>query len=142
MVASTFLTTPRPTLRQQPNNNNTGKEMDQASADTMNLGQRIAHALHTSGLKPAELARRAGVSRAAVSKWQSGDTKNIRHENLIAIADATGFTLRWLISGRGPERARSNARSQELAELLKACEDLAEYEIPTALKILRGLDHK
>jgi transcriptional regulator with XRE-family HTH domain len=57
-------------------------------------------------MQQVELARRVGVSKAAVSHWLDGTTKFIRPEHLVSIADALGLELRWLITGRGPRLAK------------------------------------
>jgi len=74
------------------------------SLHPMDMGKRIAHARKTAGLKPAELARRVGVSKGAVSQWEDGTVKDLRLPNLFAIEDATGFSARWIALEEGPER--------------------------------------
>jgi len=35
---------------------------------------------------------------------ENGNTKNLRMENLFAVADATNFSAKWIALGKGPER--------------------------------------
>jgi transcriptional regulator with XRE-family HTH domain len=90
--------------------------------DTL-IGQRIAVRLEELGMLPTELASRCGVSRAAVSGWINGTTKNIRNDHLLMVADTLGLEIRWLISGKGPRLAAQappvNYDSQDL-DLLHA----------------------
>lgn len=59
--------------------------------------QRLAdHAKNAS-----ELARRTGLSRAAIDKYTSATSEPSRFR-LIALADAMGVSLSWLVAGRGP----------------------------------------
>lgn len=52
-------------------------------------------------MKPADLARAAGVSISAVMQWESNKTKNLKLDNLFKIADALGVEARWLGTGEG-----------------------------------------
>jgi transcriptional regulator with XRE-family HTH domain len=65
----------------------------------MGLGDRIRRAREGAGLSQNELARRCGVSRAAVSQWETPDIARRRRptlSNLQTIARETGRTLDWL----------------------------------------------
>ena len=42
-----------------------------------------------------------GISREAVSMWESATVKNIRPENLAAISEVTSHTMKWLATGKG-----------------------------------------
>ena len=66
------------------------------------LAERVAKAINASGKTPAGIAREIGVSPAAVYQWIQGGIKDLRNENLFALADATGFSARWLGTGDGP----------------------------------------
>jgi len=54
------------------------------------LEARLKAAIKNAGLKPIELARRAGISRATVSLWLNGQTKNIAGDNLVRVARVLG----------------------------------------------------
>ena len=60
------------------------------------------------GMTQAELARRCHIDRSAVNQWLNGSVKNIRPENLVALADALGLEIRWIITGRGPRLAKQD----------------------------------
>lgn len=64
------------------------------------LAERLKSALSKADLSQADLARRVGVSRGAVSLWISGSTKELSSDNLLAAARALGVTPEWLASGR------------------------------------------
>lgn len=65
------------------------------------LAERLESARAAAGLTQAELSRRVGVSRATVSLWFSGTTKDFSGENLIKAARALKVSVSWLSTGRG-----------------------------------------
>lgn len=69
----------------------------------LELRSRIRRARTRSSLTQAELAKRLGVKRSAVSQWEatSGTTPSVAH--LARIACETGVCFEWLATGRGPE---------------------------------------
>lgn len=70
---------------------------------TMERFERIAEAINECGLSRAELAEKLGVTNATLTQWSKGDTKNLKLENLYNLADATGYSARWLAIGEGPK---------------------------------------
>jgi transcriptional regulator with XRE-family HTH domain len=63
---------------------------------------RIRRARTGMKFSQAELARRVGVERSAVTQWESanGTTPSVAH--LCDIATETGVCFEWLATGRGP----------------------------------------
>jgi transcriptional regulator with XRE-family HTH domain len=68
---------------------------------------RIRKARLAAQLTQAELARRAGVKRSAVTQWEHplGTSPSMHH--LIQIAIETGTCMEWLATGRGPSRSEN-----------------------------------
>lgn len=66
------------------------------------LPTRIRRARLSARLSQAELARRVGVKRSAVTQWEHplGTTPSMHH--LIQIAIETGTCIEWLATARGP----------------------------------------
>ena len=66
------------------------------------LPTRIRKARLLTRLTQAELARRVGVKRSAVTQWEHplGTTPSMHH--LIQIAIETGTCIEWLATARGP----------------------------------------
>ncbi len=64
------------------------------------LGDRITSRLLDTGLSAAELARFVGVTSEAVSQWESGETEDLKPENLVQTAEFLATTERWLTFGR------------------------------------------
>jgi len=66
------------------------------------LPTRIRKARLSARLTQAELARRVGVKRSAVTQWEHplGTTPSMHH--LLQIAIETGTCIEWLATARGP----------------------------------------
>jgi phage repressor protein C with HTH and peptisase S24 domain len=67
---------------------------------TTGIGKRIAYARDQAGLTQTALGKQLGLTRSAVSQWESEDTEPSA-ENLRAIAVATNVNYDWLATGRG-----------------------------------------
>lgn len=69
----------------------------------MNLKTQLRALLDKRGMTPAELSRKAGVSKQVISLWQSGaKPKNV--EQVKAVADALGVTVDCLLFGNSDDR--------------------------------------
>jgi transcriptional regulator with XRE-family HTH domain len=64
------------------------------------LCDRLKTARLRAGLSQAELAKRVGVSSAAVGQWETDDT-NPSNANMRTVADVLSVSVEWLASGRG-----------------------------------------
>ena len=65
------------------------------------LGQRIQQLRKAKGFSQEELADRVGVSRQAVSKWESGQTAPDL-ERLLAVSGQLDTTTDYLLTGQHP----------------------------------------
>lgn len=61
------------------------------------IGAKIRRLRNERGLTQEALAKAVGVSRVAVTKWESGDSKNLKHENLVALSKALGSGINFLL---------------------------------------------
>lgn len=68
------------------------------------LADRIVEAREELDISKAELARRAGVSRATVSMWESGQIESLKDDHLVLLAELFNLNPKWLNSGKGPRR--------------------------------------
>lgn len=50
-----------------------------------------------------DIAKRVGVSEATVQRWESGNIKNLRHENIIALANAIELSPAQLMGWDDPQ---------------------------------------
>jgi SOS-response transcriptional repressor LexA len=69
----------------------------------MDFAARVRKAVLDSGLKQNELARRIGVTPAAVNNWLNRGARDIRSDILFALSETSGKSARWLATGEGPE---------------------------------------
>jgi len=60
------------------------------------LGSRIKRALEASETTVADAAAACGTSAQAVYAWMRDEVKDLRNDNLFALADLTGFEARWI----------------------------------------------
>jgi transcriptional regulator with XRE-family HTH domain len=90
----------------------------------MTIGERVAQARDEAGLSPSQLARRVGISRAAISQIENGSTKSPNAKNLQKIAEVTGVRSKWLLHGKGLMR-EMNTKSEIPTE------DLKDLDTPT-----------
>ena len=63
------------------------------------LSETLKALREARGLSFTEVARAAGVSRQAVSKWETGESKNLRHDHLEKVCKLYNITIEQLISG-------------------------------------------
>lgn len=70
------------------------------SAEKTGLGLRIAKARDRAGISQTELGRACGLTRSAVSQWESGGTEPTS-ANLRTIAVKCSVDYDWLATGRG-----------------------------------------
>ena len=73
---------------------------------TMNLADRIQQLRKIRGISQEELADRIGVSRQAVSKWESGQTSPDL-EKIVLLSDYFEVTTDYLLKGVSPTPAQT-----------------------------------
>ncbi len=81
-----------------------------------NIGLRIRAERTRQNKSARTLAAAVRVSPAAVAMWESGQTKNLRPENLLAVADELYLSMRWLITGRGSKTPGVPGVAEEAAD--------------------------
>lgn len=65
------------------------------------VGSRIRMARRVAGLLQEQLAEKAGIDQATVSRWEHRDEVPDRAGSLLAIARALGVSVDWLLTGEG-----------------------------------------
>lgn len=96
------------------------------------VGDRIRRAREAAGMTQAELGRRVGVSKVAISAIESGKTKHPSAPVLFKIADELGLDAQELSTGAPAFDPVAQMGDDELAEY-------AARSAPSALA--RSLDH-
>ena len=65
------------------------------------LAQRLKYARKAAGLTQGKLTEEAGISRVAISQYESGETLSIKSTALHPICKALGVNSEWLVHGTG-----------------------------------------
>ena len=117
------------------------------------IGERIERLRKERSLSQLQVATAAQVSRVAVTKWESGATKNLKLENLLAMCDLFGVSAEELISGTKTALNLSQSRAKydttasgmtintEERQILTAYRKKSRAEQLMLLKLL-DLDHR
>lgn len=83
------------------------------------VGRRIEYLRKRAKLSKAALGRKLGVSHVAIGGWESGSTSNLRHENLLKLADFFNTTVHYILTGEG----------ENIALRVQDSDDLPSYAI-------------
>ena len=66
-----------------------------------------------------EIAEMCDVSKQSVYDWQKKKTINLKGETLVGLSDASGFTAKWIISGKGPRDTALPPDEQTILEAFR-----------------------
>lgn len=95
----------------------------------LTMGQRIAERRKLLGLSQEALGERMGVSRQAISKWES-DMATPEIDKLISLSKLFGVSIGWLL-GTEEETASGDAKDGFTEEQMKTIEEIVRrYQIP------------
>lgn len=75
---------------------------DSGFGNRAELGNRIRRARAMAALSQQQLAAFLGIHRSAVAQWESQRGAYPTVANTIKLAIATGVSIEWLATGRGP----------------------------------------
>lgn len=87
-------------------------------------GERIRYARISANLTQKQLAdavskiTKGDISKATVSKWEGDATSNPTNPSMLAIQAVTGFSISWLVNGRGEMRVSTAPHAGLQAEVL------------------------
>ena len=86
----------------------------------MELDEKLAQARKAAGLTQADVAAKLNVSRRAVSRWESGQSKPST-EKLLALAKIYDVSLDWLCSDKCefPENTETERERQDAQEQIR-----------------------
>ena len=86
----------------------------------MELNERIIQARKQAGLTQEQLGEKLGVSRQAVSKWESGQA-NPDVTYIMEICHLFGLSADWLLFGKTPPKSHRKQTSPRRTSKLTAC---------------------
>ncbi|MFA5493289.1 MAG: helix-turn-helix transcriptional regulator [Porticoccaceae bacterium] len=93
------------------------------------LDKRIQRLRESRGMSQQAVADKVGVSRVAVTKWESGMTANLKLGNLLSLCDLFGVSVEELVRGVGaakPGVEREAAKAVAMESAWKAYSDASE----------------
>lgn len=70
------------------------------------LAQRITRLRIEKGLSKADLAAKVGLTMTAISKWESGQTQNLKRHSLLRLAAVFGLSSDEILTGKKTGRTR------------------------------------
>lgn len=108
--------------------------------------QRLIRLREEHGLNKSQLARELSristrVSRESICKWESGQTKNLRHHNLMGLARLYNVSVDDLFKGTDKTPGELGVQNEltvdhkasDLAEKYRLCDDNTRWLIDTLL---------
>ncbi|RDL25082.1 LexA family protein [Serratia fonticola] len=100
------------------------------------LAKRLVERREHLGLTQEELAKRAGVTRVAISKAELGLTKNFNGNTLFLVAHALSCDPEWLQTGKGLPQKSPHPNNQESSQswdsnVVAATQPPNSYSYPT-----------
>lgn len=87
------------------------------------LAERARAARMRTDYSPSELAGKAGIGRAAISKIESGKTKSMELKTAVAYQRLCGVSVEWLLTGKGP-MLNLQVKDENLARLVSKLDSL------------------
>ena len=99
------------------------------------LSERIYKFRRKSGLSQEQLAEKIGVSRQAISKWESG-TSTPELEKLLALSDCSSITLDELVKD---ETANQEASEAPLKSRENKASKVAEMKVGIGLCLIGAI---
>lgn len=77
------------------------------------MGERIKLLREAKNLSQEGLGQILGVSRAAVSLWELGNTKNIKNLTMLRLVEVLGTSQEYLLFGPKAERGPSGRHHEK-----------------------------
>jgi transcriptional regulator with XRE-family HTH domain len=105
---------------------------------TISLGERIAKTRQDVGLSAADLAKRMGVKKDTVEKWEAGRVEP-RPNKLMQLAGILEVSLLWLMTGKAAEE-ESRAYGFDRVDSLKRKLERAQSLQGEVLRLLGEVD--
>ncbi len=89
--------------------------------------ERLKYALELRGMKPVDLAKELGLSKASISQWLSSATKELSAKNALNAAKILNVDPYWLVFGTGsPDTGLSQQEKEIISSLRKMDTDSVE----------------
>ena len=106
------------------------------------MGRRIAARRVEMGMTQADLATKLGVSRQAVSMWETGDIRDIRGRHLTLLSSVLNTTDDWILFGDEATTRPTADENGTVAELMAIIRRMTREERAETLEELRAREEK
>ena len=107
----------------------------------MSLGERIARRRRELGMNQTELARKASVSRQAVSQWENGSIRDIKSQHIATLAKVLRCDPRWLM-GQKTSLAVSETPAAYETDLARRLRFLDAEELQRVRELLDKMEEE
>lgn len=116
---------------------------DNRMAETHRIGSYIKRQRESLGLSQEALARQLGISRVALTKWESGATKNLKQDNLSGLSAIFGVPLEELLHGENAYRTSTRRAAPQTESPAAAYNKPAQPdEIAQVAALMYGMSEK
>lgn len=96
----------------------------------MSLGARIREARQSANLSVPELARKVGVSKQIVYRWEADEVEYVKPPHLFKVAKITGYSPIWLQTGTGEKYMHDWTDTlTDLMEVWSRLDETAQTEV-------------
>ena len=96
----------------------------------MSIAERILTLRKSKGMSQEQLAEAVGVSRQAVSKWES-EQASPDPEKIIAMSEIFGVTTDYLLKGIEPEKEEAKTEEKKTEDTHMTVGDVLDQKILT-----------
>lgn len=96
--------------------------------DLKEIGHRVRDALKAAGYDQNDLAKRVGLTASAISNNLTGKTA-MSTETYVAVADMTGKSIDWLMTGKEPQTNTVVSEQAETYSEFKIVRDVYEMKV-------------
>ena len=99
------------------------------------MAERIKELRAKRNLTLEDVAKRVGVGKSTVRKWETGMIANMRRDKIASLADALGTTPEYLMGWTEPkEEAQLSETKAALIEIIK---DISDEQAAAILALLK-----
>lgn len=106
-----------------------------------NSSQRLSELMRYFGIKQADLSKRTGIPKSAISMYVSGQ-RQPRQDKLTIIADAYGIDEAWLMGYDVPMFRNTNDNSEEIGRIIGKLFESDGDKLEQLIRIFYQLDNE
>jgi transcriptional regulator with XRE-family HTH domain len=104
--------------------------------------RKVIEAAESRGYSVKAIAKACGISNKAVYQWISGDSQSIKGIPLVELADLSGYSAKWIATGKGKKFGLSEDEELVLTGFGLMGEELRASWITLAESYIKSADDK